>query len=296
MGYFYKNGDFMKDRITITLNEDLIEQLDKRVDGEHIKNRSQEIEKILEDALGSSIPTKALILAGGKGTRLRPLTLKTPKGLIDVQGKTLTEWLFELLKKYGIRDVVLSVGYLADNIRDYFTDGSRFGMNIDYVEENPDKPLGTGGPLRLAKDLLKDSFIVSNGDELKCINIPRMFRLHKRKKALVTIALTSVDDPSQYGVARLDGSRILEFVEKPKKSEAPSNFINSGFYIIEPEVIEMIPPGKFCMLEKDVFPKLAREGRLRGFPFSGQWMDTGTMERLEKARKNWKGIVVRDGD
>ena len=296
MGYFYKNGDFMKDRITITLNEDLIEQLDKRVDGEHIKNRSQEIEKILEDALGSSIPTKALILAGGKGTRLRPLTLKTPKGLIDVQGKTLTEWLFELLKKYGIRDVVLSVGYLADNIRDYFTDGSRFGMNIDYVEENPDKPLGTGGPLRLAKDMLKDSFIVSNGDELKCINIPRMFRLHKRKKALVTIALTSVDDPSQYGVARLDGSRILEFVEKPKKSEAPSNFINSGFYIIEPEVIEMIPPGKFCMLEKDVFPKLAREGRLRGFPFSGQWMDTGTMERLEKARKNWKGIVVRDGD
>ena len=282
----------MKERITITLNEELIEQLDKRIDGEEIKNRSQEIEKILEDSLGSSIPSKALILAGGQGTRLRPLTLKIPKALVDVQGKTLTEWLFELFKKYNIRDMILSTGYMADKVRDYFTDGSKFGVNIDYVEEDPEKPLGTGGPLRLAQNMLRDSFIVSNGDELKCINIPRMFRLHKRKKALVTIALTSVDDPSLYGVARLDGSRIVEFVEKPKKENAPSNFINSGFYIIEPEVIEMIPKGKKCMLEKDVFPILAKEGRLRGFPFSGQWFDTGNMERLERARKGWKGILI----
>jgi len=284
----------MKERVTVTLEGNLINQLDKRIDGKEIKNRSQEIEKILEDALGVSIPSKALILAGGKGTRLRPLTYKIPKGLVEVQGKTLTEWLFELLKKYGIRDVILSVGYLADKMRDYFTDGSKFGMNIEYVEENPDKPLGTAGPLKLAEDMLKDTFIVSNGDELKCINISRMFRLHKRKNALATIALTTVNDPSQYGVARLDGSRIIEFVEKPKKEEAPSNLINSGFYIIEPEVIEMIPKGKFCMLEKDVFPQLAREGKLRGFPFSGQWFDTGNFERLERARKLWKGIIVEE--
>ncbi len=284
----------MKERVTITLDEKLIKQLDKRIDGREIKNRSNEIEKILEDSLGISIPGKALILAGGKGTRLRPLTYKIPKGLIEIQGKTITEWLFDLLKKYGIRDVILSVSYLADKMRDYFTDGSKFGMNIDYVEEDPNKPLGTAGPLRLAKDMLTDSFIASNGDELKCINIPRMFRLHKRKNALVTIALTTVHDPTQYGVARLDGSRILEFVEKPKKSEAPSNLINSGFYIIEPEVIEMIPKGKFCMLEKEIFPKLAREGRLRGFPFSGQWFDTGNFERLERAKKLWKGIIVEE--
>lgn len=286
----------MKERVTITLDENLIKQLDKRIDGEEIKNRSQEIEKILEDSLGISIPSKALILAGGKGMRLRPLTYRTPKALIDVKGKSLIEWLFELFKKYGIRDVLLSVGYLADEIRNYFTDGSKFGVNIEYIEENPDKPLGTAGPLRLAQDMLNDSFIVSNGDELKCINIPRMFRLHKRKNALATIALTTVNDPSLYGVARLDGSRIVEFVEKPKKSETPSNLINSGFYIIEPEVIEMIPKGKFCSLEREIFPKLAREGRLRGFPFSGQWFDTGNMERLERARKLWKGIVVREGD
>ena len=115
-----------------------------------------------------------------------------------------------------------------------------------------------------------------------------MFRLHKRKNALATIALTTVDDPTQYGVARLDGSRIIEFVEKP--SNPPSNLINAGFYIIHPQVIDIIPAG-FSMLEKDVFPKLAKMGRLRGFPFAGQWFDIGTPERYKLAEKQWKGIV-----
>jgi len=277
----------MKERVTITLDSSLIGQIDKRVDGREIKNRSQEIEQILSNALGTQIPKKALILAGGKGTRLRPLTDKVPKALLDIHGRTLTEHLFDLFKKYGIRDVILSVGYLKERIKDFFSDGSKFGMNIAYVEE--DEPLGTAGPLRLAKNMLNESFIVSNGDELKKINIPRMFRLHKRKNALVTMALTTVDDPSHYGVARLEGSRIIEFVEKPKKEEAPSNLINAGFYIIEPEVIDMIPNG-FAMLEKDVFPKLAKQGRVRGFPFSGQWFDTGNIERLETAKNKWVDI------
>jgi len=275
----------MKERVTITLDKGLISQIDKRIDGIGIKNRSQEIELLLAEALGTNIPSKAVLLVGGRGTRLKPLTDKTPKALLEVHGKTITEHLFDLLKKYGIRDVVLCIGYLKDKIKGHFGDGSNFGMSITYVEE--DKPLGTAGPLRLAKKYLKDSFIVSNGDELKDINIPRMFRLHKRKDALATIALTTVDDPSHYGVARLDGSRIIEFVEKP--SHAPSNLINAGFYILEPEVIDMIPNG-FSMLEKDVFPKLAQLGRLRGFPFAGQWFDIGNIERYKIAEKNWKGI------
>ena len=277
----------MKERITITLDNDLLKQVDKRIDGKQIKNRSQEIENILEQALGSNMPSKAVLLAGGLGTRLRPLTNDIPKALIDIHGKTITEHIFDLLKKYGIRDVILSVGYLKDKIKDYFGDGSKFGLNIQYIEE--DTPLGTAGPLRLAKSQLKESFIVSNGDELNKINIARMFRLHKRKNALVTIALTTVDDPSLYGVARLEGSRIIEFVEKPKKEESPSNLINAGFYIIEPEVIDMIGEGR-VMFEKDIFPKLAAEGRVRGFPFAGQWYDTGNLARLEKARKQWKDI------
>lgn len=277
----------MKERVTITLNKNLISQIDKRVDGINIKNRSQEIEAILEEALGTKIPKQAVLLVGGKGTRLKPLTDRIPKALLEVQGKAVTEHIFDLLKKYGIREVILCVGYLKGKIKEYFGDGSRFGVNITYIEE--DEPLGTAGPLRLSKKYLKESFIVSNGDELKNINIPRMFRLHRRKNALGTLALTTIDDPSHYGVARLDGSRIVEFVEKPKKEEAPSNLINAGFYILEPDVIDMIPEG-FSMLEKDIFPKLAKMGRLRGFPFAGQWFDIGTVERYKLAEKQWRGI------
>ena len=281
----------MKERITITLDKNLISQIDKRIDGIDIKNRSQEIELLLAEALGTNIPSKAVLLVGGRGSRLRPLTDKIPKALLEVHGKTITEHLLDLLKKYGIRDAVLCVGYLKDKIKEYFGDGTKIGVNITYVEEN--EPLGTAGPLKLAKKYLKDSFIVSNGDELKNINIPRMFRLHKRKNALATIALTTVDDPSHYGVARLDGSRIVEFVEKPVK--APSNLINAGFYILEPEVINMIPDG-FSMLEKDVFPKLAKMGRLRGFPFAGQWFDIGNIERYKIAEKKWEGILPFEED
>ena len=281
----------MKERVTITLDKNLISQIDKRIDGIDIKNRSQEIEFLLAEALGTNIPGKALLLVGGRGSRLKPLTDKIPKALLEVQNKTITEHLFDLLKKYGIRDVVLCVGYLKDRIKEHFGDGTKIGVNINYVEEN--EPLGTAGPLKLAKKYLKDSFIVSNGDELKNINIPRMFRLHKRKNALATIALTTVDDPSNYGVARLDGSRIVEFVEKP--SNPPSNLINAGFYILEPEVIDMIPNG-FSMLEKDVFPKLAKMGRLRGFPFAGQWFDIGNIERYRIAEKKWEGITPFEED
>ena len=281
----------MKKRITITLDKNLISQIDKRIDGIGIKNRSQEIEILLAESLGTNIPSKAVLLVGGRGTRLKPLTDTIPKALLEVNGKTIIEHLFDLLKKYGIRDVILCVGYLKEKIKEYFGDGSRIGINISYVEEN--EPLGTAGPLSLAKKHLKGSFIVSNGDELKNINIPRMFRLHKRKGALATIALTTVDDPSHYGVARLDGSRIVEFVEKPVK--APSNLINAGFYIIEPEVIDMIPDG-FSMLEKDVFPQLAKMGRLRGFPFAGQWFDIGNIERYKIAEKKWEGVIPIEED
>jgi NDP-sugar pyrophosphorylase family protein len=283
----------MKERITITLDSGLIKQIDKRIDGSIIKNRSQQIEILLTKSLGTYRPQKALILMGGKGTRLRPITYKIPKCMMDVNGKTLTEHLFDLLKKYGIRDMILSVGYMKEKVKEYYGDGSKFGVNITYVEE--DEPLGTAGPIKLAKEHLKDSFIVTNGDELLSINIPRMFRLHKRKDALATLALTTVTDPSQYGVTRLSGSRILDFVEKPKKGSAPSNLINAGFYILEPEIIDLIPNG-FSMLEKDVFPKLAKQGKLRGFPFGGQWFDIGSLEKYEIAKKKWMGVSLYDDE
>jgi NDP-sugar pyrophosphorylase family protein len=275
----------MKERVTLTLDSNILKTIDKNVDGFKIKNRSHAIELFLLRAVGANVPKKAVILAGGKGTRLRPITYEIPKGLIPICGKTITQYLLDLLKKFGINEVILSVGYMKEKIMDYFGDGSKFGVSVKYIEE--DEPLGTAGPLKMAKHLLNETFIVSNGDELKDINIEEMYTLHKENNALITIALTTVSDPSKYGVARLSGSKILEFIEKPKKEDAPSNLINSGFYIIEPEVIEMIPKG-FAMLEKEIFPRLAKEGKLFGYPFSGYWSDIGTIEKYDKVIKDVK--------
>ena len=277
----------MKERVTLTLDSDVIKRIDSKVDGFNIKNRSHAVELFVVKAMGDNVPKKAVILAGGKGTRLRPITYEIPKALIPVHGKTLTEHLFDLFRKYDMKDIIMAVGHMKEKIEEHFADGSRFGVKLSYIEEN--EPLGTAGPLRLGKNMLTEAFIVSNGDELKNINIEEMYELHKENNALATIALTTVEDPSNYGVARLSGSRILEFVEKPKKEEAPSKLINSGFYIMEPDVIDLIPRG-FAMLEKDIFPKLAKMGRLFGYPFSGQWFDTGNIERYEKALKEWKDI------
>lgn len=230
---------------------------------------------------------KAIILIGGQATRLRPITLTQPKALIDVQGKTIVEHVLALLKKYDVSDVILSVGYLKDKIKDYFGDGSKFGMKISYIEEI--EPLGTAGPMNLLPEKITETFIVGNGDELKEIDISDMLKFHNQHGGWATLALTRVEDPSLYGVARMQGDKILEFVEKPSKAEAPSNLINAGFYVLEPQVLDLIPQGK-AMFEYDVFPQLAREGKLFGYEFSGQWFDTGNLERLEKARQEWKGI------
>jgi NDP-sugar pyrophosphorylase family protein len=277
----------MKERVTLTLDNEILKHVDGTIDRTNVKNRSHAVELLIVKALGVHVPRIAVILAGGQGTRLRPLTYEIPKALIPIHDKTLTEHLFDLFKRYDIRQIVMAVGHMKDKIRNYYGDGTRFGIRISYIDET--EPLGTAGPLRLGKDMFTESFIVSNGDELKNINLEEMFQVHKQNNALCTIALTTVDDPTEYGVARLDGARILEFVEKPSKDEAPSKLINSGLYIIEPEVIDLIPKGK-SMLEKDVFPKLARKGRLFGYPFSGQWFDTGNIDRYERAIKLWKDI------
>ncbi|MFO8015739.1 MAG: nucleotidyltransferase family protein [Candidatus Woesearchaeota archaeon] len=233
----------------------------------------------------------AVLLVGGLGTRLRPITYEIPKALIPVHGKPVTEHLLDLFRKYEVNNIILCVGHMKEKIKDYFRDGSQFGISIDYVDE--DEGLGTAGPLKLGCRILPDRFngtiIVSNGDELKDIDLEKMYNLHKKNNALATIALTEVEDPSRYGAARMEGSRILEFVEKPGKGKAPSSLVNAGLYIIEPEVIKGIK-GDVSMLETDVFPKLAEQGKLYGYHFKGQWFDIGNMERYEDAIKNWEGI------
>lgn len=277
----------MKERITLTLEKEILGKVDKTVDGIKVRNRSHAVEMILSKYMNMRELNTAFILCGGEGTRLRPITYETPKALVPVHGKPLIEHMFDLLKKYGISNVILSVGHMKEKIMEEKARWSSKGIEISFVEE--DRPLGTAGPLRIARDRLKKTFVMSNGDELKDINIMEMYDFHKRNRALATIALTTVSDPSHYGVAKLEGSRIIDFVEKPPKDKAPSNLISAGFYIIEPEVLGMIPKGNVS-IEKQVFPRLARAGRLYGFPFSGQWFDTGNLKRYERAIKEWRGI------
>ena len=282
----------MKERITVTLEKDILKQIDARVDGTKIKNRSHAVEFFLSKALGNSKIKTAFILAGGKGTRLRPITHEIPKPMIPLQGRPIVEHVINLFKQYEIRDIILSIGYKGDKIKEYFGDGAKFGIRIRYIEEDPNVPLGTAGPLLLAREFLKETFVMTNADELKDIDLDDMYRIHKENKAMATIALTTVEDPSSYGVAKLQGNKIVEFVEKPRREEAPSNLINAGLYILEPEILRYIPVAKKeVKIETEVFPKIAKLGKLFGYPFSGQWFDTGTPERYEKAIKEWKGLV-----
>ncbi|MBR9690050.1 nucleotidyltransferase family protein [Candidatus Woesearchaeota archaeon] len=278
----------MKEKISITLEEELIREVDNLIDGTKVKNRSHAIELLLSRTLNHNTPKVAVFLLGGKGTRFRPITYEVPKALLPVKGKTVPEHLFDLFKRHGIKKYIFSLGHMADKIKEYFGDGQKWGVEIIYVVEKA--PKGSAGAVKLAREHLQDGpFIVTNGDELKNIDIEDMYNSHKETEAKVTVALTTVEDPSHYGVAAMKGNKILEFVEKPTKEKAPSNLINSGLSIWDSSVIDIVPDG-FSMYEKDVFPKLAKKEQLYGYVFRGQWFDTGTPERYERALKEWKEI------
>jgi NDP-sugar pyrophosphorylase family protein len=282
------NMDRRKKKVSMTLDSELIRKVDSMVDGVKLRNLSQAVESLLMKALVDKMPPRAFILAGGKGTRLRPITYEIPKPLVPLQGKPILEHVIDLLRLYDVRDIVLSIGYLGEKIKEYFRDEKRLGVKMTFVEEQVE--LGTGGPLKLAKQLLKDTFVMVNGDNLINIDLRKMYQAHCESRATATIALTTVDDPSTYGVVVLEGNKIIKFIEKPGKEQAPSKLINTGLYILEPSVVDLIPEGGYSSIEKDVFPRIAQKGELYGYLFSGQWFDTGTPERYEKALKEWHGI------
>ena len=275
-----------KKRVTITIKKDLLEKLDNFIDGDDIRNRSHAVEHIISKSFEKNGIDTAVIMAGGEGTRLRPITYEIPKPLIPIHGKPMLEHQINMLKNNGIMDVILCVGYKNEKIREYFGDGSRFGVNIKYVVE--DRPLGTAGPLRLIKKILKKTFVVINVDTLMNPEIGMIYDFHKKNNALITILLVTVDDPSSYGVVSLRGNQIIDFVEKPKKN-APSNLINAGLMVFEPEAIKFISKNKY-MLE-DLYKRVLKTNKIFGYPHDKKVYDVGTHERYEKAIKEWKDIV-----
>jgi len=240
---------------------------------------------------------KALVLAGGFGTRLRPLSCTRPKMLFPIANQPLIDYTLKNLSDGGINTVVLAVYYMAEAFVRYLGP-TKYDMGILYSREQ--RPLGTGGPVVKAKDHLDDEpFLVLNGDILSDIDYRRLVRFHKDKGAAATIALVEVPDPSRYGAVDLDWEgRITRFVEKPEPGKAPSNLINAGIYVLSPEVIDYIPEGRRVMIENEVFPKLAEERKLYGFEFHGFWMDIGTPEHYLQANaillEKTNGVRVSD--
>ncbi|MEM2918814.1 MAG: nucleotidyltransferase family protein [Candidatus Altiarchaeota archaeon] len=275
----------MTERITLELKDEDALVLEHLIDKKKIKNKKEAIMLIIRNSIAKIFIKEAFILAGGKGTRMRPFTYEIPKALIPVKGKPILEYILELLRKYEIRNAIISVGYLGQKIQEYFGDGSKFGMNITYIEEREE--FGTAGPLRLAEEKLRRPFLMFNGDVLSNINLNKLIKFHLLHKGLATVTLVKVPDVSNFGTVKMDGNKISQFVEKP--NICCEGFINAGIYVLDPKVISYVPKG-FSMIEKDVFPRLASEGKLFGYKFQGQWFDTGTHEAYEKAIKEWRGI------
>jgi len=226
---------------------------------------------------------KAIVLAGGFATRLRPISYAIPKLLFPILGKPMVYWTLDLLRECGVVEAVLGVNYLADSLRATVGDNYR-GIRIKYSLE--DKPLGTAGPIKLASNFirLRDTFVAMNGDVIAQINLTQMRKHHQNSTAAVTDALHEVRNPSRFGVVQLDSARRIErFVEKPTLKEAPSRMINAGIYMIEPSVLNMIRPEHRVSLEREIFPILAKRRRLFGFPFQGYWFDIGSFSDYQRA-------------
>lgn len=228
---------------------------------------------------------KAVILAGGFGTRLRPLSCTRPKLLFPIGNKPLLDWTLKNLSKSGVDEVILAVNYMAEAFIHRYGN-TAYHMKLHYSRETV--PLGTGGPLKKAEDLIGqgEPFLVLNGDIFTTINYSEVVKKHKKNDAVATIMLYEVEDPSRYGTVELTkDNRVIKFVEKPPKGKAPSHLINAGIYVLEPEILDYIPTGQRVSIEREVFPKLAAKKKLYAFNFEGLWMDIGKHEDYLRANQ-----------
>lgn len=217
---------------------------------------------------------KAVVLAGGKGTRLRPLTYTKPKPLLPLAGEPAIAHLIWKLVREGTDEIVLTTNYFASRLRTEVGDGSKYGLRIHHVEEKT--PLGTAGSVKNSESLIDETFLVVQGDSQFEFAPREVIQLHRKLNASATLALVEVENPSEYGIAELSDGRITRFLEKPKPEECFSNLINTGLYVLEPEVLKLIPKGKAFDFSRDLFPSMIRSKMtLAGFRAEGFWIDIG---------------------
>ncbi len=222
---------------------------------------------------------KAIVLVGGFGTRLRPLTLTTPKQMLPVIDRPMLEHVIAALGRHGVDEVTLSLGYREDVFREAYPDAQCAGVSLKYAVEP--EPLDTAGAVRFAASAaeIDETFIVINGDVFTDLDVGAVWRRHHEVGAEGTIALTPVDDPSRYGVVPTDeAGRVLGFVEKPPRDEAPTNWINAGTYVLEPSVLDRIATGRKVSIERETFPSMVDDGGLWAVQSDAYWVDAGTPE------------------
>ena len=234
---------------------------------------------------------QALILAGGKGTRLRPLTVYTPKPVVPVVNRPFLLYQIDVLRSAGVTDITLSLSYQPDKIEHILGNGSEFGVNLRYITEP--SPMGTGGAYKFAAESLGDTTIVFNGDILTNLDLTSLIEFHRAKQAAATLAVVPVEDISRYGVIDIDGEgRITKFIEKPQGDELSSlaiNTVNAGIYILEPAILDLIPTAVSRSFEYEVFPEiLENDLPFFGYNMSGSyWQDIGTPENYLKAHQDF---------
>ncbi len=227
---------------------------------------------------------KAVILVGGFGTRLRPLTLSVPKQMLPMGSVTMLQRVVEHLGGLGVEEVVLSLGYQPEVFLREFPDGEVAGVPVRYAVEP--EPLDTGGAIAFAarEAGIDSTFLALNGDVLTDLDVSELWRYHQQAGGAATIALTEVEDPSRYGVVPLDADgRVEAFIEKPEPGTASTHWINAGTYVLEPEVLDLVPPGARRSIEREIFPELVEQGRLFGLQAASYWIDAGTPEAYLQA-------------
>ena len=245
---------------------------------------------------------QALILAGGKGTRLRPLTVYTPKPIVPVLNRPFLLYQIEILRRAGVKDITLSLNYQPDKIEHLLGDGAEHGVNLRYVTEP--SPMGTGGAYKFAAEAIRETTIVFNGDILTDLDVFKVIGFHEQKKAEATIVLTPVENPSAYGLVETEtDGQVRRFLEKPKPeelAELTTNNINAGIYILEPSVLDLIPAGENSSFEYNIFPELLQQQKdFYAFVMDGNyWRDIGTPESYLAAHHDFlsgqiKGFKIK---
>src|SRR5271165_2320194 len=220
---------------------------------------------------------QAVILVGGEGKRLRPLTSTVPKPVVPLVDRPFISFMLEWLRNHGIDDVIMSCGFLATSVRNVLGDGSELGIRLRFVEEPT--PRGTAGALKFAGSMLDERFLLLNGDVLTDIDLTEQLAQHERTGARATLALVGVPDPSAYGLVHLEDDRsVRDFVEKPSSDQIDTNLISAGAYVLERDVLELVPPDQNVSIEREVWPRLIGNG-LYGFPSESYWLDIGTPDR-----------------